>query len=526
MAGVISKPSVTIQLLPAAIVDAFADRNDLIVGQLGASATAVSGDLNQLLESGSEADLRTLLGDDELYHRVLQWRSGNDGFSPLSVIGLDPAVGTSATSTITFTGPATADGTITVAIVDEKQFSVDIAIADTDTETDIADAVTAAIAALTNYPPFTTGNAAGVVTNTASDVGTIGNYYSIKVTGNVAGVGYTVAPWASGATDPSTTGVFDVIDGLRYTSISWPEAWQSSISEVVDLLDARFNPSNDILDGIAFTGHSDTVANNTSFVAPLNSQNLVVAGNNKVTGGSTEGSAIVQPADWGVTHFMGLESKRLTPNSPISGDIVAVNAPLDAIGGPHSASLPFFNSPLNDVPVTSPTDMFSNQEQGNLNADGFSVFGINRAGNTMIMGTVVTTRTTDAAGNVNDSFRFMNYVRTGSVCREIFFNTLRATFAQSRLAEGLARPGYSVANEQTVRAELSNIYRTLSNIVLVEAGDEAERFFNQNTTVSINKASRSVTITSLLPIITQLETINYPLTLTFTIEATGTQIGF
>ena len=526
MAGITSYPQTTVSLLPAAIVDSFADRNDLIVGQQGATATATTGNLYENLESAIESDLRALFGPDELYHRILQWQAGNDGFSPLSVIPLDPAVGDAAEAVVTITGPAAGAGTINVSVVDENQFSVSVDVVATDTATEIADAIKAAFDALTDYPPFTTASAIGVLTFTASDVGTLGNFYSLKVTGAVADVAYTIVGFTGGTGASSTTGIFDVIDGIRYTGISWPEYWQADIAEVTDLLDARFNPANDILDGVAFTGHSDTYANDISFVTPLNSQSLVVAGNNAVTGGNIEGSAIVIPADWAITNFQGLRSKRLTPSAPISEDIVALNAPLDAIGGPHTASLPYFNTPLTEVPVTGATYLFSNQEQNNLADDGFTTFGVNSAKNTMIMGATVTTRTTDSAGNVNDSFRFLNYVDTGSVCREIIFRTLKATFSQSRLAEGQARPGYSVATEDTIRAELGSIYRTLGNIVLVESGSDAERFFGGNTTVTINKASRLVTITSLLPIITQLATINYPLSLTFTISSTGTQIGF
>ncbi len=524
MAGITSNPNTTISILPAAIVDAFADRNDLILGQTQGTGTAVSGALNTGLEGASETTLTGLFGTGELYNRVLQWQSGNGGYSPLSVISLDAAAGTAATSTITFTGPATADGTLVISVVDEELFTVTLSISDTDTDTVIAAAVAAAFTALDNNPPFTAASALGVVTFTSNDLGTYGNHYSLKTTGTVAGVGYTLAAWASGATNPSTTGVFDVIDGLRYTSVSWPEAWQTDISEVTDLLDDRFNSDNTIMDGIAFTGHSDTFANDQSFVASLNSQSLVVAGNSTTTGGTTEGPAIVQPADWTTTYFMGVESKRLTTDAPIASNIVATNSPLDAIGGPHSASLPYFNTPLSDCPVTTPVDLFSNTEQGTLETAGFSTFGVNSARNAMLTGVIVTTRTTDATGSVNDSFRYMNYVRTASACREIFFNVLKATFSQSRLAEGNARPGYSVANEASIRAELGDIYRTLGDIVLVESGDQAEEYFADNTTVVISKSERKVTITSLLPILTQLGVIIYPLTLSFSIDTTGTAI--
>ena len=520
MAGVTSYPKTTIQLLPAAIVTAFAERNDLITGQLGTGATATDGALNTNVQSLSEAELRILFGDDHLYNTIIKYNSGNDGYTPLSVIGLDASgTGVAATGSIAFTGTSTSAGTYTISCADED-YDLTVAVPSGTAAADVAILVTAAYTALaaSDYPPFVVTEATVTNTFTASDVGTIGNHYSLEIDGTIAGLTYVLTGFASGANDPVLTTLFDPIGGLRFTSILWPENWSASVDEVTDLLDERFNPSNDILDGVAFMGYSDTYANDLSFVSSLNSQSLVVAGNNKVTADSIKGSAILQSADYTMAYFMGVESKRLTTGAPLASDIVAVNAPLDAIGGPHLASLPLFNTPLSQTPVTSSVNLFSNTEQGALSTAGFTTFGVNRALNGMIMGAVVTTRTTDTAGNVNDSFRFLNYVRTGSVCREIFFNTLKATFAQSRLADGNARPGYSVANAETILAELATIYRTLSEAVLVESGDVAEQYFANNTTITLAKSSRSVTITSLLPIVTQLETINYPLTLSFSIE--------
>lgn len=519
MAGVTSYPRTTIQLQPDGIVTAYADRNDLIVGQLGAGASATSEALNTGIEVLTNAEIRTLVGDDHLYNTIINWKEGNDNYSPLSVIGIDESgTGVAATASIAFTGTATADGTYTISCVDEKDFTVTVSVSSGDAAAAVGAAVDAAFDALTNYPPFVLSNATGTATFTASDVGTIGNKYSLKIDGTIAGLSYTVTGFASGANDPVLTSILDNIDGLRYTSIHWPENWSASTSVVTDVLDARFNASNDIMDGVAFMGYSETYANDLTLVGSLNSASLVIGGNNKISSADLKGSAIVQSADYTMAYFMGVESKRLTLNAPIASDIVAVNAPLDAIGGSHTASLPYFNTPLSGTPVTASTNLFSNTEQVALATAGFSTFGVNRAQNGMIMGEVVTTRTTDAAGNVNDSFRFLNYVRTGSVCREIFYNNLKATFAQSRLAEGQARPGYSVANEETIRAELNSIYRDLAEQALVESGPTAEQAFSANTTLSISKSTRTVTITSPLYIVTQLGTINYVLSLDFSIE--------
>lgn len=526
MAGTTSNPKVTIQLREAALVDAFEDRRDLVVGQLGVGATAVSGALVENVQRMTIAELRTAFGNDEMFHRIRQWQFGNDGYSPLHAIGLSPeGSGTAATAEVEFTGTAAANGTITVAAVDERRFSVGVSVVSGDTATAVATKLKAALDALTDAP-FTTATSTGAATLTATDVGTAGNFYGIKASGTVAGITYTVTGWTGGATDPSVTSIFDPIDGMRYTGINWPEYWDTSLSTVTDLLDARFNVSNDVQDGVAFHGHSDTFANLGTYVSSLNSQSLVVMGNNKISETLAKGPAILSYPSWDSAYFQGVRAKRLTPEAPIADDIVAQGGALDSFGGPALASLPYFNTPMQTVPVTRPTFLFSGQDQSDLEDAGVSTYGVNSSLNAMITGPIVTTRTTDAAGNENDSFHYLNFVDTGSVCREIFFRNLKATFAQSRLTEGDVVQGRSMANEETIRAELLRIYRVLSSQALLQAGGEAEVFFNTNTTVAISLATRSVTITSPLPIVTQLGTINYTLTLAFTIESVGTQTTF
>lgn len=518
MAGTTSNPKVTIQLTPAQIVTAFADRRDLIVGQLGPAATATSGALNVDVHLLTTAQVKAKFGtDNELAYRILAWKDGNDGYSPLDVIGIDAAGGgVAATAEFVVTGTATEDGTITVSAVDEKQFSVDVAISSGDINTVISAAINTALSTLTDAP-FANAVVTDTVTLTAQDKGTGANSYGLKVSGNVGGVSIALTGWTGGATNPTLTTILDPIAGQRYTGLSWPEGWFSDIDIPVDEFDSRFNVSNDILDGVVFTGHTDTFANDTTAVASLNSQSLVIAGNNKIAETEQDGPAILIPADWTLAYFMGVRSKRLTDDAPVADDIISTSGPLDAFGGPHNASLPYFNTPLAETPVTAPTFLFSQLEQGSLEDDGFSTFGVNTAGNTMISGVTVTTWTTDSAGNPNESFHFLNFVDTGSACREIFFRNLKATYAQSRLTEGDLIPGRSMANAESIKAELLRIYRVLANQALTQAGAEAESFFSRNTTVTVDLAARSATIAGPLPIVTQLGVINYTLQFAFTI---------
>lgn len=522
-----SNPRVNIQLLPAALVDAFEDRRCIIFGQTGPGGAAVSEALNLNLHIATDAQLQALFGTSDLYWKILAWRNGaqvsDGGILPaLDVVSIDAGGGaTAAESTITFTDPATADGSYTVSIVDEKEFTVTIPVTNGDDDTDVAAALNTAIGLLTDAP-FSSSVALGVVTILADDVGTLGNDYGVKVTGVVAGQTVALTAFAGGATDPVLTSILDAIDGRRYTGAQWPESWV--ITVIADEFAARFNVANDILDGVVFQGSSDTFANNTSAVASLNNQSLVMMGNNINAAALDKGPSILQPADWVASFFMAVRDKRLSTGALIADLIVAQNAPQDALGGPALASLPYFNTPLSDTPVTPSVNLYNSTEQIELENDGFTSFGVNTVGNAMLMGPVVTTWTNDAAGNPNDSFHYLNYVDTGSVCREIFFRTLKAVFSQHRLTEGNIVEGRAMTNELGIKGELLNIYRVLANNALTQAGSDAEAFFSANTTVEVSLATRTVTINGPLPIVTQLGTINYNLSLAFTVGQTGTQI--
>lgn len=526
MGAPISKPNLTIQLLEAGLVDALADRRDLIVGQNGAAGSAADKVLVTDVQNLTDDQIRAQFGTGELYYRIQNWRAGNGGYSPLDVIPADAnGGGVAATATIVASGTATANGTITVSVIDERQFSVQVVISSGDDANAIAAAINAALNTITRKP-FTNAVATNTVTLTAADVGTIGNTYGHKISGNVAGVTLTTTAWGSGATDASFTDIFDSIDGRRYTGINWPDYLSANAIIVVDLLTPRFNTASAVMDGVAFMGRSFTFADFNTYLQDYNSQIFVVMGNNVIDTGDQKGPAILQPAPWISAYFQGVRARRLTPGAPIADFVIATGGRLDAVGGPALASKPYFNTPLANTQVTLPQNQYSLLEQQSLESAGGTVYGVNPAGTGMVMNDVVTTRTTDAAGNVNDSFHFLNYIDSGSACREIYFNTLRATYAQSRLTEGDLVPGYDVQNADSIKSELLRIYRILAQQALTQAGREAESFYSQNTQVVVNLSARSVSINGPLPIVTQFGEATYPLQLAFTVGQSGTQVNF
>lgn len=520
-----SNPKVTIALSPAAIVDAFEDRRDIIFGQTGPSGTAVDGALNVDVHTLTTAEIKTLFGDDSFLTNYIQsWLDVNEGKSPLDVISKDESgTGVAGTGVLTFTGAATSDGEYKISFIDERQYQKTVAVTSGDSADDVGAALVAAIAELTD-PIFSVANVAGAVTATAKDKGTVSNDYGIKVEGSVPGLTTAITAWTGGLNDPILTGILDVIEGIRYTGAMWPEAWIENLTIIKDEFESRFNPSNAIMDGTVFHGLSDTFANIKSTILTENSQTIVMAGSNKLAETDQSGPAVLRPADFVLAEFAGIRARRLTPDAPIADNIITTSGGLDSFGGPSLASLPYFNTPLRRTPVTPSVNQFTGVEQNELEDAGFTTYGVNSAQNAMIMGPVATNWTTDAGGNPNVSFHYLNYMDTGSACREIFFRVLKSTYSQSRLTEGDLIAGRSMTNADAIKAELLRIYRTLSGLALTQAGREASAFFAANTTVTTELSTGLATIDGPLPIVTQLRGINYALQFSFTVGGTGTQI--
>ena len=527
--SVVTNPLIDVQLIPANIVDAFADRRLLVCGQQSAAATATSGALYENVQSNTPTEINALFGvRSDLVNSIFQCRDSSSGYVQIDVIPIDDASGSAAACTIAFAGTATADGTIKVFVVDKFQYEVTIDVLTGDEGGDVGDALVTALTALTNLPATAANvivTTTGTVTVTSSHEGTVGMFYGVGYTGEVAGITTTTTAWASGATDPTLTGIFDVVGEERYTGILWPEYWKDEITIVSTFLETRFNSSNAIKDGIAFIGSTDTYANNNTMVDARNDRILVFVGNNTVDTNEKRGPALPKPATWVASRFMGIRAKRLTTGAPIADDIVATNGRDDNRGGPALASLPYFNTVDNACSVALADEIYSETEQRELERSGFMVFGTNQAKNGIVFGAAATPYTTDTAGNANISFHYLNYVDTGSVCREILWRASKARFAQTRLTTGDLIRRRNMDNAGSIKAYVMQIYRLLANAALLRAGTENEAYFSSELNVEIALETGTVSVTGVLPIVTQARIINYDLQYSFTTQS-GQKIVF
>ena len=151
--SVTSLPRITAQLLAARGQVTLDPWTTLIVGQIGASGTAVSGQFYEDVQDLTIAEVVALFGSDELTGRILRARANNNGLFPIWVVGLtEDGAATDATLTITVVGTATEDKTIVLKAVDEELYTESIDILTGDDADDIAGKIKAAIDGFTRFP--------------------------------------------------------------------------------------------------------------------------------------------------------------------------------------------------------------------------------------------------------------------------------------------------------------------------------------------------------------------------------------
>jgi len=499
----ISEPSVTLSIIPAQQLAGVSDQRALIVGQKLAAGTATSGELiSDFPNDGSE---NTLFGKRSHMAGLIRKFKTENQVTDLDVIPLDDAgSAVKGTAVLAFTvGPASADATVYVTIGSAEDYRAEITVTALDTVTEIGDAVVTAFAAFTDAP-FTLANAVGVVTATAENGGTLSNDWGIKFEGTIPAVTVTPTGWTGGATDPTLTGVLDVIDNIRYQTILWPSAYD--ISEIQTLLDARFNVANAVMDGVALQVKSDTLANVKSYVSTFNSQSIVVPDTKIVDGTFNKGPSTLEMPDVACAQMCAIRALRRQQDAVLTQYLTTV-APGDQFGGPELSSLPYFNTSLPNLPVASASDEFSQVDINELNNNGVATFGPNRAYNGTIFGEFVTTYLTDVAGNPDTSYKYLNTVDTASVIREFFFNNLKSRYAQSRLTAGDTVAGRDIANEASIRAFCNQLYDELAIQTLVQRSTAAKKDYNLNLSVAVNVAAGSVTINQAPLLVSQLRVI-------------------
>src|SRR5512139_1502480 len=220
MGSVINQPKVSVSIVPATQDVSNAPQRILFVGQKVAAGTATAGALVENILNDNSED--TLFGATSMLASMIRAAKRLNQTTQMDAISLaDAGAGVAATGSVAVSGTATAAGVLTVRVGSYLNHSYSIAVAVGDTATVVGANIAAAITADTKSQ-VTAANVTGTVTFTAVNKGTLGNDLGIEVAGTVAGLTTVVTGMSGGATDPTLTGVFDVIANKRYQTIVWP----------------------------------------------------------------------------------------------------------------------------------------------------------------------------------------------------------------------------------------------------------------------------------------------------------------
>lgn len=211
----------------------------LIVGQRLAAGTVPAGSV-RLISTVDEANAWFGRGS-QLAAMVRAFKQVDTYTETYALAADDTGAGVAATGTLTFTGPATAAGTIELYI---GGANIEVGVASADTATMIATATAAAINANLDLP-VTAASAAGVVTLTCRHKGELGNAIDVRHSywpGEALPTGVTIAVVAlsGGTSDPAAAALIAAMADDRFDTIVWPWTSSGSLTELKNELVRRF----------------------------------------------------------------------------------------------------------------------------------------------------------------------------------------------------------------------------------------------------------------------------------------------
>lgn len=368
---------------------------------------------------------------------------GLNKINPLYCISLDDdGAGVAASGQLTFTGPATASGTLSLMVAGRN---VKVGIDSADTAADIATAVAAAIQADTRRLVNAAVN--GVdnfkVDLTARNDGPQGN--EIEVSHSYfegeelpAGVGLTVTAMSGGATSPDIDDVWPVIGDTQYILMGMPFTDAQSILKMESELADRFGPLKQN-DGYAIYGKRGSFGDLTTL-------------------GSGKNSVF--------TSIMGIAG----PNSPWqwAAEVLAQVARAASI----DPARPFQTLPLK-VLAPKIEDRFTLEERDQLLNTGIATFSVSSSGQVAIEA-LITTYQKNAFDAVDTSYLYLNTPLTLSYIRFDLKARITSRYPRHKLANDGTRfaQGQAVVTPNVIKAEVITKFREWELKALVEGFDQ------------------------------------------------------
>lgn len=414
----------------------------LLIGQ---KLTSVATAANSLHKVTSADQVVALAGRGSQLHRMAQaWFAANKSTEVWIGVLADDAAGVLASGTCTFTGTATADGTLSLYVGGRL---VRVAVTTGMTAAQLATAVVAAIggtAGVNDYP-VTAAAVGGVVTFTAVNKGLAGNEIDLRLNyqsgeATPAGITATIVAMASGTTAPVLTSLIAALGDSWFHVVAHPYTDATSLTAIEAELSSRFGPMR-MIDGVAITAKAAAYATVSTLGDGRNSQHSVILRTNESP----------TPPDEYAAHVAG---------------VVAYYSQIDPARPLHTLSLPWVKAPAE-------ADRDTLQERNLLLYDGISTTRVG-AGGVVEIERLITTYQRNGSGTPDTAYLAVETMFTLMYLRYSFRAQIASRYPRHKLANDGTRiaAGQAVITPKIGKAEAVAWFRQMEQLGLVEGFDQ------------------------------------------------------
>lgn len=428
-------PNISFDNIPSSILKPgqyFEFNTKLAVRTLPANAQKVlivapmlaSGSLAALTATSvfSADEAATYFGYGSVAHLMVVAAINTYAYLDLTVIGVsDAAAGQAAAGMLTITGPASAQGVVSLWVGNTR---VDVAVSAADAAAVIAAAMKTAI---DNQPelPVTATAAAGVLTLTAKNKGAAGNGIRLRAQTTATGTTAVVTAMTGGATDPDIAPALANVVAAGHNIIISPFATQATLTTLRTHLDFVSGPMEQ-RGAVGVAGWPGTLAAGTTLASQINSGRITVGWHN---------GSVMLSAEIAAAYGARIASEE-DPARPLNTLTMAID-------------------------VTDLASRPGRTEQESALHNGLTPFEVG-SGETVQIVRAITTYTRNASG-VDDvslldltTIRTLDYVR--KACRE-------------RIALRFPREKLSTRTPPLVRSELYDVLLKLEELEIIEEVD-------------------------------------------------------
>lgn len=423
---------------------------------LGYKTSGGNATENEIYSITSEQQAINLFGAGSMLHNMANFYFKDPAITDISMAAVTEPSGAKSTGDITFTGTATASGSINLYIGGRK---VTASVAIGDTATEIAAAIVSAITAKTDLAVTAAVNGGDdtQVDVTAKNFGPMGD--TIRFDFNLAsdeetpaGITISTNAMSSGSGNPTLTTLITNMGETQYNGVVCPWLDSTTLGAIKDEMESRGNASR-MIEGMAFAVTVDTVSTANTLGNSYNSK------------------------------FLSIANVRGCPNLPY--EIAAAILKKVMVHGSIDPARPFQTLGLTGVSAPKVADRLSPSERESHLNNGISTMSVTNNGSVLVE-RLITTYKQNPAGADDISYLDVNTLLTLSYIRYDFRNSLLLKFPRHKLANDSDRiaAGQPVLTPLIAKAFAINKFQSWASKVLVEDVEQfkAELVVERNAT--------------------------------------------